>query len=209
MARFLKFSFITVSVLINIFFGWNYYDGNRVSRVIDGDTFELKNGVRVRLLNVDSPEIGLCGADEAQRRLEDLVLGKFITVKEKAYEPYNRTQGLVYTGSRLINEIMIKEGWGRYQYKANSQHDNLKAAAKYAKENKQGIFGMNCQMSEPEDKDCVIKGNIDEDTLKKSYHLPGCRDYDRVKIDLDRDEDFFCTEVQARAAGFAKASGCE
>jgi hypothetical protein len=51
--------------------------------------------------------------------------------------------------------------------------------------------------------------NIDEDTLKKSYHLPSCRDYDRVKIDLDRGEKFFCSEKEAQMAGFTKASGCD
>lgn len=57
--------------------------------------------------------------------------------------------------------------------------------------------------------ECKIKANIDEDTLKKAYHLPDCRDYDRVKIDRDRAEKFFCSEKEAQAAGFAKAYGCD
>jgi len=208
MAKFLKSSILAISLLVNAFFGWNYYSGNTVVKVWDGDTFDLKNGTRVRLLDVDSPETGLCGYDEAKNRLEELVLGQFVTVKELAYEPYNRDQGLVYLGSQLINETMLKEGWGRVMYKPSSQHEQLKAVANSAKENKSGIFGLNCQLDEPAG-NCKIKANIDEDTLKKSYHLPDCRDYDRVKIDLDRGEEFFCTEAQARAAGFAKASGCD
>jgi len=47
---------LAISLLINTAFGWNYYSGNTVSRVIDGDTFELKNGTRVRLLDIDSPD---------------------------------------------------------------------------------------------------------------------------------------------------------
>jgi len=198
---------LTISLLINAAFGWDYYSGNIVAKVFDGDTFELKNNTRVRLLDIDSPETGLCGFDEAKKRLEELILGKFVTVKELAYEPYNRDQGLVYLGNQLINEIMLKEGWGRIKYNPSSQHERLKVAAKSAKENKQGIFGLGCQWDEPAG-ECKIKANIDEDTLKKSYHLPSCRDYDRVKIDLDRGEKFFCTEAEAKAAGFAKASGC-
>lgn len=196
-----------ISVLFNAAFGWNYYSGNIVTKVFDGDTFDLKNGTRVRLLDLDSPETGLCGYDEAKHRLEELVLGKFVTIKEKAYEPYNRDQGLVYAGDKLINEIMLKEGWGRIKYNPSSQHERLKAAAKSAKENKQGIFGLNCQWDQPAGK-CKIKANIDEDTLKKSYHLLNCRDYDRVIIDLDRGEKFFCNEKEAQAAGFAKAVNC-
>ncbi len=197
-----------ISLIVNTFFGWNYYSGNIVTKVLDGDTFDLTNGTRVRLLDVDSPETGLCGYDEAKQRLEELVLGKFVTIKEIAYEPYNRDQGLVYQGNRLINEIMIKEGWGRIKYNASSRHEDIKAASHYAKENKQGIFGLDCQWNEPYGK-CRIKGNIDEDTLKKSYHLKSCRDYDRVVIDLDRGEEFFCSEEAAQAAGYKKAYGCE
>jgi len=200
---------VAASLFANALFGWNYYSGNTVVKVWDGDTFDLKNGTRVRLLDVESPEIDLCGADEAKKRLEELVLGKFVTVKELAYEPNNRDNGLVYQGGKLINEIMIREGWGRLHYNPSSQKEKLKAAYKFAQENKQGIFGMNCTDAQPENSRCKIKANIDEDTQKKSYHLPDCRDYDRVKIDLDRGEKFFCTEKEAQAAGFAMAYGCD
>ncbi|MDZ4229332.1 MAG: thermonuclease family protein [Patescibacteria group bacterium] len=199
---------VAVSLAINAWFGWDYYSGNIVTKVFDGDTFDLKNGTRVRLLDVDSPETGLCGYDEAKQRLEELILGKFVTVKELTYEPYNRDQGLVYLGNQLINETMLKEGWGRVMYKPSSRHEQLKAVANSAKENKTGIFGLGCKLDEPAG-DCKIKANIDEDTLKKSYHLKSCRDYDRVVIDRDRGEEFFCTEKEAQAAGFAKAYGCE
>lgn len=48
---------------------------NRVTRVIDGDTVELRNGRGVRLLGIDTPEEGECGYDAATRHLERLVLG--------------------------------------------------------------------------------------------------------------------------------------
>lgn len=48
---------------------------SRVTRVIDGDTVELRNGRGVRLLGIDTPEEGECGYDAATRHLERLVLG--------------------------------------------------------------------------------------------------------------------------------------
>lgn len=36
-----------------------------------------------------------------------------MTVKEKAYESYNRDQGLVYRGKELINEVMLKAGFAK------------------------------------------------------------------------------------------------
>lgn len=199
---------VFASLITNAFFGWNYYSGNLVTKVWDGDTFDLKNGTRVRLLDVESPEMGLCGSEEAKQRLEELVLGKFVTVKELTFEEFNRHNGLVYQGGKLVNEIMVQEGWGRIHYNPNSKREDLKAAYKFAQENKQGIFGLGCTAAEPENPDCIIKGNIDEDTKKKSYHLKSCRDYDRVTIDRDRGEDYYCTEKEAQAAGFIKASGC-
>ena len=49
---------------------------NLVSRVIDGDTFELCSGETARLLCVDTPEKGEEGYEEAKVFLEDLILYK-------------------------------------------------------------------------------------------------------------------------------------
>ena len=39
--------------------------------VIDGDTFVLEDKHKVRLSNVDAPELKLCGAKESKKRLEE------------------------------------------------------------------------------------------------------------------------------------------
>jgi endonuclease YncB( thermonuclease family) len=49
-----------------------------VERVIDGDTVEMANGDRVRLIGIDTPELGDCGAEEATDQLEALVLGEYV-----------------------------------------------------------------------------------------------------------------------------------
>lgn len=48
---------------------------------------------------------------------------------------------------------------------------------------------------------CVIKGEI---TIAKDhvYYLPGSRDYDRITISTRRGERWFCTEQDAREAGW-------
>ena len=51
--------------------------------------------------------------------------------------------------------------------------------------------------------DCAIKGNIS--SSGQIYHLPGQRDYTRTRIDTTRGERWFCTEEQARAAGWRPA----
>jgi hypothetical protein len=160
-------------------------------------------------LNVDSPEIKLCGGKEAKKRLEELVLNRFVAVKESNFDAFGRRQGLVYKGGELINETMLKEGWGKVNYMPTTENERLKSAYKYAQDNQKGVFALNCRDAQPEDQNCQIKGNIDENTSKKYYYLPDCSHYDQVKIDLDRGEKFFCSVAEASAAGFTKASGCE
>jgi endonuclease YncB( thermonuclease family) len=52
---------------------------------------------------------------------------------------------------------------------------------------------------------CQIKGNISGSG--KIYHLPGSDSYDRTKIDESKGERWFCTEEEARAAGWRARKG--
>lgn len=51
---------------------------------------------------------------------------------------------------------------------------------------------------------CEIKGNISAKG-ERIYHLPGQAHYDRTKITTSRGERWFCTEAEARAAGWRAA----
>jgi len=49
-----------------------------VVRVIDGDTFELSGGERVRLIGVDAPELGRPGSNEATQFVRERVEGRTV-----------------------------------------------------------------------------------------------------------------------------------
>lgn len=53
--------------------------------------------------------------------------------------------------------------------------------------------------------DCRIKGNVSQDGGERIYHLPGQEFYDVTNIDPAYGERWFCTEAEARAAGWRKA----
>jgi hypothetical protein len=53
-------------------------------------------------------------------------------------------------------------------------------------------------------KECRIKGNINM-SGEHIYHLPGQPYYDETRIDVARGERWFCSEEQARAAGWRKS----
>ena len=52
---------------------------------------------------------------------------------------------------------------------------------------------------------CLIKGNVSRKG-ERIYHVPGDRTYDRVRMERGPDKRWFCTEEQAVAAGWRKAS---
>lgn len=209
------FFLITILSLVSNFFLLNKVRSeNLVIEVADGDTFQLKSGKRVRLMGVDSPEIERCAGPEAKNRLSDLILGKNVELKEEVTEAYGRSMALVYQGSILINKVMLEEGWGRPDYRKNSQRDILTVAYKIGKEKGLWTFcissfpSLPSQPSLPISPFCNIKGNIDIATYEKFYHLPNCSHYKQTILNLAYGDQWFCTEKEAKAAGFTKSSSC-
>ena len=51
---------------------------------------------------------------------------------------------------------------------------------------------------------CQIKGNISR-SGKRIYHVPGGQWYERTRIDTSKGERWFCSDAEARAAGWRRA----
>jgi endonuclease YncB( thermonuclease family) len=92
-----------------------------VSSVIDGDTFDVTAGERIRLADVDAPEYYEEGYDEARDFLISLVLGKTVHLDiddvDGVYsrDPYGRLVCVVYlecntTHVKNINKALLVEG---------------------------------------------------------------------------------------------------
>jgi hypothetical protein len=52
---------------------------------------------------------------------------------------------------------------------------------------------------------CNIKGNISIETGERIYHMPGQKYYAATRISPQYGEHWFCSEVEAQAAGWRKA----
>jgi hypothetical protein len=52
---------------------------------------------------------------------------------------------------------------------------------------------------------CNIKGNISEASGERIYHLPGQRYYDATRIAPQKGERWFCSEQDARKAGWRRS----
>jgi micrococcal nuclease len=54
---------------------------------------------------------------------------------------------------------------------------------------------------------CAIKGNISA-TKEKIFHVLGCPNYGQTVIDTTKGERMFCSEQEAKDAGWRKALNC-
>ncbi len=53
--------------------------------------------------------------------------------------------------------------------------------------------------------DCAIKGNVSIDTGERIYHVPGQHFYSQTKISPEYGEHYFCSEDEARNAGWRRS----
>lgn len=53
---------------------------------------------------------------------------------------------------------------------------------------------------------CNIKGNVSINSGERIYHIPGQHYYEATKISPQYGERWFCSEEEARAAGWRKAN---
>ena len=199
----------------------------KIASVTDGDTVRLADGQRVRLLGVDAPEKGKCGYDEAKDFLVNLIEKKDVQlVKDiKNIDIYGRLLRYVILpvengDDRLINNELLEQGYAENYSEApnNRYRDLFISAQEEAKKKRLGIWG-DCLGTEekvkleksdrpPPNKDCIIKGNISEKSFGRTYLVPGCDNYNNVKIDYGKGEQYFCSEKEAINAGFRKATNC-
>ncbi len=200
------------SILFNIYFLITRTPASRgvpVIGVIDGDTFVLEGKTKIRLRELDAPELEFCGGNEAKKYLESLISGKNVRIDEQVPDQRGRGMALVYAGNALINEEMLASGWVRYHHDNTSKSDVLKKASVQAKENLKGVYGL-CQSTENKDNPkCVIKGNIDKNSDRRNYYLPGCAQYQFTIVEKEIGENWFCSEKDAQKAGFTRAKTCD
>ncbi len=201
--------FLLLSLCVNIYFIYSTWMGSIVTSVPDGDSLQLANGRRVRLLGIDAPERDQCMAVEAREKLRSLVMSKIVKLENTVTDDYGRTLANVtvenFTSRPLLNHIIVREGLAKYIYVRSPYSQALKEAMESARSSKLGIWSQDCRRTSPVG-DCVIKGNTRDG--EKVYHLPSCDNYDQVIIDESYGDSWFCSEKEAVTAGFRKASGC-
>jgi micrococcal nuclease len=142
-----------------------------VDRVIDGDTVRvvavpggsIREGgsIRIRLLNIDTPERARdgapagCGAAEATARLEQL-LGSgdlvWLVADREDRDRYDRPlRGLWTPNGTFVNEVLAEEGYAEVLLiEPNDRfHPRIEAAVERAQRAGRGIWGEPCLTPSP------------------------------------------------------------
>ena len=189
----------------------------------DGDSF-LIGEIPVRLKGIDAPELAQectdnlgreyrCG-EMAAEHLKLLVAGRDVVCRGDERDDYGRLVAYCRSGSTDLNARMVGDGWAvafvRYD-------DSFIDAETAARDRGLGIWQGKFQRPEAfrasewkqarqqsvqADDDCVIKGNITSKG-ERIYHTPwGSEHYARTRISLRKGERWFCSEAEARAAGW-------
>lgn len=140
---------VVMIIFLMVLYNWaKALDLHDVKRVYDGDTIELDDGRKIRLVGVDAPEVESPYSDEepfgkeSKRFLEKFLFGKKVYIKVGAvqYDKYGRTLAFVYMDDILVNGHIIKNGWARAYIRFNYKHKDLFLA--YEKEAKARGIGM-------------------------------------------------------------------
>lgn len=194
-----------LSVAINIRLIYRARESSRVIRVVDGDSFDLADGRRIRLLSVDAPEKNRCGFEPARQLLSSLLADKHVRLTDVTTDDYGRLLANVFVGDLFVNEAMLQEGVVRFTYVTSSRYEHVKEAFARAKAKGRGIWGPPCRTISPPG-ECIIKGNLRHG--EKMFYLPSCKQYINVIIDESFGDLWFCSQEEAQTAGFIPAPSC-
>jgi endonuclease YncB( thermonuclease family) len=196
--------------------------------VIDGDTIDIR-GERMRLHGIDAPESGQWCLDASRERyrcgqrsafaLADKIGAANVRCELLERDRYGRHIARCFRADADLNEWMVLQGHAVAYRQYSSDYVDAEASARaksigvwqgdfdlpwvWRQARRSTSSGQSTPARAALQTSCVIKGNISPNG--RIYHLPGQQHYVRTKIDVGKGERWFCSEGEARAAGWRRA----
>jgi endonuclease YncB( thermonuclease family) len=191
-----------------------------IARTVDGDTIDL-GVVRIRLHGIDAPEADQpcaradgsqwrCGV-AAANRLADLIDDRQVRCEALDRDAYGRVIGRCFHQDVDLNALLVREGlaWAYIRFSEDYLREETEA--------RNALLGIwQAETTPPWEyraqrweraaaqsprPGCPIKGNINRQG-ERIYHTPWSPWYDRVQINEEQGERWFCDEAEAQAAGW-------
>lgn len=198
-----------ILVVLSLTFSFGTYSADassNVSYVYDGDTLTLANGDKVRLVQIDAPELSPaeCYGKEARELLKELIGSSSVTlVKEPLAgnrDNFGRLLRYVKIASMNINFEMVKRGAAApwfYSGQKGKFNKELLAAARTAQKNKVGLWKA-CPSTELDPYGSIDTGPA----LKSNKDNSGFDGQDKVEQEITPGA--FCSENEAGKMGLSK-----
>lgn len=188
--------------------------------VIDGDTIRIRD-TSIRLFGIDALEEGQkCVAAGKRRRCAQksalALAGKIgrrnVVCHKCDRDRYGRIVGVCRSGRTNLNAWLVRQGWALAYRRYSLAYVDAENAARTAR---RGIWQTRFIKPwearrgkrlghRPARRDCPIKGNVAEDG-ERIYHVPGGVFYGRTRVHEANGERWFCSEAEARAAGWRRS----
>lgn len=188
-----------------------------VTNIVDGDTFDISDGRRVRLSGINAPENGVgtkleCLGPEAKSRLQTLTLNQKIRFEgETRFDNFGRAVAVVKTNSVDLGATLVAEGLAKVigPFPTPIYQEKLLQLEEAAHQKELNLWNLNsCPPPIEPSKDCQIKGNIHWKKRQKLYFPPTCPSYNRIVIEPKNGDRWFCSVDEAQAHGFNLSSTC-
>jgi micrococcal nuclease len=116
----------------------------RVVEVIDGDTFRIETGSKVRLLGINAPELHDPGGDIARQLLVCLIMGKTVRLQKAVTDTddHGRLLRHVFIGMKFVNAEMVRMGCAEIRfYPPDTMYAAImRESEKYAIRNRRGLW---------------------------------------------------------------------
>lgn len=124
----------------------------QVIAVMDGDTVMVlhnRQKLKVRLANIDAPELEQPYGKESRQALAEQVLKKQVRIKRKATDAYGRMIAEVSHGGQSVNEAQLRKGmaWEYSHFHRDQRYVNL---SQQARQSRRGLWAQNAEPMEPE-----------------------------------------------------------
>ncbi|WP_394154261.1 thermonuclease family protein [Loktanella salsilacus] len=189
------------------------------ARVIDGDTLQIGQ-TRIRLHGIDAPEASQTCLDKggvsaacglaATRAMQVLIGNNTVSCAPRDTDRYGRTVAKCTAAGRDLGQDMVAAGLATAYRQYSMDYVPFEQAARAEGLGVWGVAMQNpaeyraAQSGQGAAPDgCVIKGNISGSGM--IYHMPGQEHYGATQINVAKGERWFCTQSEARAAGWRAA----
>ncbi|MEW6174210.1 MAG: thermonuclease family protein [Pseudomonadota bacterium] len=117
----------------------------RVIGIADGNTFSCRTNVgerlRVRLAEIDAPELKQPYGSQARQALSDHIFGKNVTLEVKGRDGLGRTLARVGVGNIDVNSEMVRAG-AAWAYRARLDDRRLLDLETVAREFRRGLWSL-------------------------------------------------------------------